>query len=107
MHKVYISTGKASFVVSFNSLQTGKHICTKKFERATLMLLLLFQFPSNGKAYMHADPVQSVLRDYAMFQFPSNGKAYMHLLEIEQRISDEKFQFPSNGKAYMVLAISS
>ena len=37
-----------------------------------------FQFPSNGKAYMHAVAENGVIIRGKLFQFPSNGKAYMH-----------------------------
>ena len=56
---------------------------------------------------MHEDYADMMGLDVE-FQFPSNGKAYMHI--VQQNIGTvEKsvFQFPSNGKAYMVLAISS
>ena len=37
-----------------------------------------FQFPSNGKAYMHSIEQETQAAREAAFQFPSNGKAYMH-----------------------------
>ena len=37
-----------------------------------------------------------------MFQFPSNGKAYLNLLMDQEPLTrGPQFQFPSNGKAYL------
>ena len=88
----------------------------------------MFQFPSNGKAYLNspfgANPGQKV----SVFQFPSNGKAYLNKTCLgkqvkpwegvsipfkresvsepaealrEKRAREDTFQFPSNGKAYL------
>ena len=38
---------------SFNSLQTGRHICTQFIHKFLHTTHEKFQFPSNGKAYMH------------------------------------------------------
>ena len=40
-------------MVCFNSLQTGKHICTYDYDWQLSAGAEMFQFPSNGKAYMH------------------------------------------------------
>ena len=61
----------------------------------------LFQFPSNGKAYMHKGVRSSGTSPPAPFQFPSNGKAYMHITNFLRADTQGVFQFPSNGKAYM------
>ena len=85
---------------SFNSLQTGKRI-----QRHILdiddAVSLMFQFPSNGKAYpksIHTPMCLSCIGNE--FQFPSNGKAYPKDLMSHTIETDTKFQFPSNGKAY-------
>ena len=67
------------WVPSFNSLQTGKHICTSQ-PLQNLPMGVKFQFPSNGKAYMHTTKNATYRAPVVPeFQFPSNGKAYMHL----------------------------
>ena len=87
---------------------------------------LLFQFPSNGKAYPKVCGCdEASVIDNIMFQFPSNGKAYpktkhkFFKKNFRRRVSipfkresvskviigiisvgGREFQFPSNGKAY-------
>ena len=39
--------------LSFNSLQTGKHMCTPFYYLQDFQERILFQFPSNGKAHVH------------------------------------------------------
>ena len=112
----------------FNSLQTGKpiqRIGTKS--NATSTTIVLFQFPSNGKAY--PKPLgKSPWKIGKTFQFPSNGKAYpksrYSRTAVQRRVRvsipfkreslskanhhespnraswEKEFQFPSNGKAY-------
>ena len=36
-----------------------------------------------------------------VFQFPSNGKAYLNFFKTNDNYEDKLFQFPSNGKAYL------
>ena len=62
---------------------------------------VVFQFPSNGKAYLN-DICGSILTEISTFQFPSNGKAYLNLdLNLVRLAIVAWFQFPSNGKAYL------
>ena len=87
---------------------------------------IVFQFPSNGKAYPkrvdestgHVDSIHVSIpfkreslskvevetiqtEEREVFQFPSNGKAYPKDLKGKDRnVIQEVFQFPSNGKAY-------
>ena len=112
--------------VSFNSLQTGKRIWTNS-QADRQPQHFVFQFPSNGKAYLNALIKMAVNEDPYVFQFPSNGKAYLNSrwpvscrririsfnsLQTGKRIwtlwprcrlpfVGWKFQFPSNGKAYL------
>ncbi len=109
----------------FNSLQTGKHIQSQSRHRL-IVVVNLFQFPSNGKAYTKVCARGArTRRNGHKFQFPSNGKAYTkvwreihkeikkpqcfnslqtgkHIQSLERNIATEaeEFQFPSNGKAY-------
>ena len=59
----------------FNSLQTGNHIQSLSGWVIPTLGALLFQFPSNGKAYPKEYDGWT-RRGVLMFQFPSNGKAY-------------------------------
>ena len=62
---------------------------------------VLFQFPSNGKAYPKCSTIFSMEENMKKFQFPSNGKAYPKISKMENiAILFQMFQFPSNGKAY-------
>ena len=114
---------------SFNSLQTGKHMCTENdalgknliievsipfkrestcarnpvgnnrrwhreevsipFKRESTcapshsecifdVAMIVFQFPSNGKAHVHREGSTSEPLCLCLFQFPSNGKAHVH-----------------------------
>ena len=59
----------------FNSLQTGKRIQSLEKDGTVKAVRVMFQFPSNGKAY----PKLTLIALFVMvmeFQFPSNGKAY-------------------------------
>ena len=38
----------------------------------------MFQFPSNGKAYLNRSRRWSYVINHVLFQFPSNGKAYLN-----------------------------
>ena len=87
--------------IRFNSLQTGKHMCTfvkdigwtHRFE---------FQFPSNGKAHVHAATCPPYYGRGREFQFPSNGKAHVHAATCPPYYGrGREFQFPSNGKAHV------
>ena len=87
---------------SFNSLQTGKHMCTGFFRIPLSMLSVLFQFPSNGKAHVHSLFSLPQAEIEKVFQFPSNGKAHVHsLFSLPQAEIEKVFQFPSNGKAHV------
>ena len=65
------------------------------------LLGMMFQFPSNGKAYpkLLIKGSSNSFRQLT-FQFPSNGKAYPKCFNQEVGQAQAKFQFPSNGKAY-------
>ena len=91
--------GKVDF--GFNSLQTGKHIWTKtkKGERHWNTLVSI---PFKRESV--SEPTGLWLKILMkMFQFPSNGKAYLNFptKEGEMKKNKKKFQFPSNGKAYL------
>ena len=88
----------------FNSLQTGKPIQRKSNEKylhfkREYFVSIPFKRESlskvtNGTLYGYAELV---------FQFPSNGKAYpkhLTMTELDFRLFLNEFQFPSNGKAY-------
>ena len=49
---------EATFVYGFNSLQTGKHMCTDVWN-GFFPLSKEFQFPSNGKAHVHTSGISS------------------------------------------------
>ena len=118
--------------ISFNSLQTGKHI-QRHNSGGQLSERILFQFPSNGKAYTKSVTWLTILPRLELFQFPSNGKAYtkasngrlepariyksFNSLQTGKHIQSMcyqyrsinkacLFQFPSNGKAYTKLYCS-
>ena len=95
-----IPSSQSSLTDSFNSLQTGKPIQSLNKEKFLARKGILFQFPSNGKAYpkfiLLVCPFNCGLR----FQFPSNGKAYPKNYRFGAKTETVKFQFPSNGKAY-------
>ena len=62
---------------SFNSLRTGKPIQRRKNWLAFLALVVMFQFPTNGKAYpKRANGWFRRVGGWSLFQFPTNGKAY-------------------------------
>ena len=69
----------------------------------TVGAYVMFQFPSNGKAYPkipESGDLELITRVF-VFQFPSNGKAYPKREKpVEVEDVRKKFQFPSNGKAY-------
>ena len=55
-------------------------MCTSESREAVARFdEIAFQFPSNGKAYMHEVAATITAMQATEFQFPSNGKAYMHL----------------------------
>ena len=67
------------FSLCFNSLQTGKHIWTDCDVDGSYYYYSVFQFPSNGKAYLNIEKRQPAVSYENRFQFPSNGKAYLNL----------------------------
>ena len=79
MHQHPYDYGSVRRYNCFNSLQTGRHICTP-IPMLPQTVTPAFQFPSNGKAYMHILILVMVSSaTVGLFQFPSNGKAYMHI----------------------------
>ena len=86
--------------MSFNSLQTGKHMESVPDGNLPRVRLNAFQFPSNGKAHgKHKD--EKRCGGLGKFQFPSNGKAHGKQATIQRRHTClRQFQFPSNGKAH-------
>ena len=122
--KVEVFARAETSPLSFNSLQTGKHIQRRTPERSA-GTQSRFQFPSNGKPYPKSKNSRTrYTSNMILFQFPSNGKAYpksmaslhpsplhsfnslqtgKHIQSEELNLRNEdfhKFQFPSNGKAY-------
>ena len=82
----------------FNSLQTGKHIQSWS-QTVIFRIPLMFQFPSNGKAYPKVRTAAEWLF-LTVFQFPSNGKAYPKPpLNPIGGNKNSAFQFPSNGES--------
>ena len=89
--------------MSFNSLQTGKHIQSQleTAEQNKQRVMNKFQFPSNGKAYPKIKWRDPTMTEQRTFQFPSNGKAYPKWRACKSCNKNQyTFQFPSNGKAY-------
>ena len=68
----------------------------------SLLIITMFQFPTNGKAYPKREVLMNFLKGLMLlFQFPTNGKAYPKLSDAEQTFFPTlEFQFPTNGKAY-------
>ena len=93
----------------FNSLQTGKHMCTKK------MAVVKDPYGLHGSGVSipfkrestcaHGDQGEYVNhQNDTSFQFPSNGKAHVHSFPKNSGASSNNapmFQFPSNGKAHV------
>ena len=82
--------------LSFNSLQTGRHIQTKWRELTNETESDWFQFPSNGKA--HSDNHGSgntKMSSPSLFQFPSNGKAHSDRLISPLRVAGLNSSFNS------------
>ena len=88
--------------ISFNSLQTGKHI--QSVECLTWSApeqLGTFQFPSNGKAYPKTYRVFYFRRCRHSVSIPFKRESISKVNACKQRGNhDDQFQFPSNGKAY-------
>ena len=62
---------------------------------------IVFQFPSNGKAYPKERLPQTLASSFSLsFNSLQTGKAYPKLSRQEHIYVDFEFQFPSNGKAY-------
>ena len=116
----------------FNSLQTGKRIqsCWQRFCQDCLMTVsipfkresvskvasdlsvisaLMFQFPSNGKAYPKKGAITTLAVALVLFQFPSNGKAYPKrsssfslIWQLNTQVSIP-FKRESVSKAFMIM----
>ena len=85
----------------FNSLQTGKHMCTDKGEKKEERTLLRFNSLQTGKHMCTCDKAVVVV-PVPEFQFPSNGKAHVHRPDGDCANERKRlFQFPSNGKAHV------
>ena len=54
----------------FHSLQTGKHMCTKVMKTQFSSSLILFPFPSNGKAHVHAKSIYTELLEDGRVSIP-------------------------------------
>ncbi len=77
-------------------------MCTDNMKQMVAFYRDMFQFPSNGKAHVHAPVWTRKLNRSFLFQFPSNGKAHVHqLTKLMGSLYPEEFQFPSNGKAHV------
>ncbi len=111
----------------FNSLRTGRHIqscCIPRsndrnskeavsipYEREGISkehpftpqrkkVNLLFQFPTNGKAYPKGSTLLSLLRKYTVsIPYEREGISKEEYRKIEEEVR-KQFQFPTNGKAY-------
>ena len=64
----------------FNSLQTGKHMCTITRRKTVNHLLIRVSIPFKRESTC-ARGEQYTFRRPKPFQFPSNGKAHVHALE--------------------------
>ena len=90
---------------SFNSLQTGKHNGTPDSTPSDCTCIHLFQFPSNGKAYVNSKHYcGKCISTRYRFNSLQTGKHIVNknvqrLHEISRELAE--FQFPSNGKAYV------
>ena len=83
---------------SFNSLQTGKHMCTVLYPHSGIGYPVAFPFPSNGKAHVHYSTQTRSWKDFSKFQFPSNGKAHVHENFKEQTLEKNSFNSLQTGK---------
>ena len=72
---------------SFHSLQTGRHIQTGVSATTITEVLRRFPFPSNGKAHLDSEDITLPNGFYSAFPFPSNGKAHL-----------DRVNFPATGK---------
>ena len=80
---------------SFNSLQTGKRIQSRK-EGGDGGDCISFQFPSNGKADPKLNLTKTWYFPLPKFQFPSNGKADPKtLLPVSHRMRHQRLGFNS------------
>ena len=61
--------------MGFNSLRTGRHI-QSLFGYVRGQVAMVFQFPTNGKAYPKLGKTTVTETGGTEFQFPTNGKAY-------------------------------
>ena len=71
------TTAPERLSICFNSLQTGKRISSKRNDNRPRKTFHMFQFPSNGKAYLKLADPNYRFDEEESFQFPSNGKAYL------------------------------
>ena len=62
--------------------------------------LMMFQFPSNGKAFPKVDGHFRGMNREIKFPFPSNGKGFQSIAKWDNGIAYISFQFPSNGKGF-------
>ena len=104
--KAYLNVTMSSLTmlvagISFNSLQTGKHIWTL-YQLAEEYDGKEFQFPSNGKAYLNGKSANNSLT-LLSFNSLQTGKHIWTCHPKERCLIGqfEAFQFPSNGKAYL------
>ena len=79
---------------SFNSLQTGKHMCTKMLQSPEHFRRSSVSIPFKRESTC-ARPFEE-LRSYRSqrFQFPSNGKAHVHKMLSDSLNSQRKVSIP-------------
>ena len=87
-------------VLSFNSLQTGRLIQTLNRKRPNPSSVVSIPFKREGSFRLKI-AIAIFISCVMMFQFPSNGKAHSDETVVDNSVSASyAFQFPSNGKAH-------
>ena len=98
-----VSAKPSPALTSFNSLQTGKHIQRRNPITTCEGKAVMFQFPSNGKAYTKLYNLYKRRYTkcvYQSFNSLQTGKHIQSKRNWDKRLDKMQFQFPSNGKAY-------